>query len=81
VDLRSLPPDTLLIAPGDPATSLRLGFPLDPSFPLVGDARYPTPTLPPHAVYDFEDYRLLAPAPGSHTLANVRAMHPHAKRH
>ena len=80
-EISKLPPDTLVIAPENPGRRLRLGFPLDPSFFLVGEAGYPTPTLPPHAVYDFEDYRLVAPAPGSHTLASVRAMHPHAKRH
>jgi hypothetical protein len=75
-----LPPDTLFIAPENPSTSFRLGFPMDPSFFLVGFPGYAAPTLPAHAVYDFEDYRLLAPTADNRKLTSVQAMHPDAKR-
>jgi hypothetical protein len=75
--------------PEDKRASLSLGVPMDPSDFLVGFPEYPSAAIPVipaedapgpklHRVYDFEDYRLLAPTAANRRLANLRAMHPHA---
>jgi hypothetical protein len=77
--------------PEDTSTSSRLGFPMDPSAFLLGSPGYSIPTLPVllgpgqtvsgrslYRVYDFEDYRLIAPTAANRRLTNLRAMHPRA---
>ncbi len=69
----------------------RLGIPLDPSTFLLGSPDYSFPTLPVlpgpgdtasalnlHRIYDFEEYRLIAPSAANRRVTNVRAMHPRA---
>jgi hypothetical protein len=78
--------------PGVLAEDSSLGFPIDPGAFLLGSPGYSSPTLlvlPAagaeaefprlHRVYDFEDYRLLAPTAANRRLTNVRAMHPRAE--
>ena len=74
----------------DEGSVFSFGLPMDPSVFLLGSPGYSFPTLPvipdntmvsrprPHRVYDFEEYRLLAPSAANRAHTNVRAMHPHA---
>jgi hypothetical protein len=74
----------------DEGSAFSFGLPMDPSAFLLGSPGYSFPTLPvipgntmvsrprPHRVYDFEQYRLIAPTAANRRLTNVRAIHPRA---
>jgi hypothetical protein len=83
-------PRGTLVVLADPSTWSRLGFPMHPSMFLLGFPGYTVPTLfipgatvsgpRPHLVFDFEEYRLLAPTADNRKLTSVRAMHPRAEK-
>lgn len=87
----AFPPGTIAMSLSDFIADSGLGFPMDASVFLVGFPGYAVPDLPflpmatatgpkPHAVYDFDDYQLLAPTTANRRLTSVQAVHANAIR-